>query len=127
MAPRLDEHGIPGQLVLTAAQDLLANDTSVRAGLTRRRLVRLTELTVEVTDAQTTDPHDRAPAPMDLGFLMAASLRPSIDTIHMFDTTPHVKPGKAAPPTPEKPSGPLLRRCMTGCHPIRRRQGLRTC
>ncbi len=38
---------------ITAAQDLLANDNSVRAGLTRRRLVRLAELTVEIEEVTT--------------------------------------------------------------------------
>ncbi len=37
-------------MFITAAQDLLAGDDSVRAGLTRRRLIRLAELTVEIKE-----------------------------------------------------------------------------
>jgi transposase len=41
---------LTGPTFITAAKDLLAGDDSVRAGLTRRRLVRLAELTVEIKE-----------------------------------------------------------------------------
>jgi transposase len=41
---------LTGPTFITAAKDLLAEDTSVRAALTRRRLTRLAELTAEIQE-----------------------------------------------------------------------------